>query len=276
MAPSRDVTVTVLGVPAGDAELAADRLTQAGAFAVEERAAGDGGVELRAVLGDDHESVRARLGPLPVGWSLHLERIDAEPLDTWREFAEPVRVSDDLVIRPAWLDPLDAPGVVEVAIEPGSTFGLGDHPTTRLSAAAVARTVTTGDRVLDVGCGSGVLSIVALLLGAEQATAIDIAETAPAVVRANADRNGVAARVTASTTPLEQISGSYDVVVANILAPTLVALAPDLRRLAGRTLIVSGILADRHDHVLEALRPMCPVRSDVLDGWAAVELRAQS
>jgi ribosomal protein L11 methyltransferase len=275
MEPSRDVTVTVLGVPDADAELAADRLTQVGAFAVEERDAGGGRVELRAVLGDDHESVRTGLGALPADWSLHLERIDAAPLETWRQFAEAVRVADDLVIRPAWIDPLGDPGVIEVAIEPGSTFGLGDHPTTSLSAAAVARSVAAGDRVLDVGCGSGVLSIVALLAGAGHATAIDIAETSPSVVRDNAGRNGVSERITASTTPLEQVSGSYDLVVANILAPTLVALASDLRRVARRTLIVSGILADRHDHVLEALRPMHPVRTDVLDGWAAVELRVQ-
>lgn len=269
--------MTVLTVPSADAELAADRLTLAGAFAVEERATSDDRVELRAVLGDLDDVIGARIGVLPDGWSLQTERIDAAPLETWRQFAEPVRVTDRFVIRPAWVAPLGVDGVHEIAIEPGSTFGLGDHPTTRLAAAALLRSVSPGDRVLDVGSGSGVLAVVALLAGAGHATAIDIAETSPAVVLDNARRNGVERSISASTTPLELVQGAYDVVVANILAPTLVALAHDLRRVTagGGTLIVSGVLADRHAHVLEALQPMRPTRTDVLDGWAAVELRSQ-
>jgi ribosomal protein L11 methyltransferase len=105
--------------------------------------------------------------------------------------------------------------------------------------------------------------------------AIDIADVSPAVVAANAARNGVADRIDASTMPLADVGGTYDFVVANILAPELVALAPDLRRVTARTgtLVVSGVLADRYDHVLAALAPMQPVSVDELDGWAAVVLR---
>ena len=101
----------------------------------------------------------------------------------------PVPIADDLVVRPAWLPPLDQDGVTEVSIEPGATFGLGDHPTTRLSAAAVWRVRPAPDRVLDVGTGSGVLAIVAALAGARSVTAIDIADVSPDVVRDNATRN---------------------------------------------------------------------------------------
>lgn len=268
------VAVTVLSVPASDVELAADRLMAAGAFAVEERAAVGERIELRAVLADTADDSMERIGAVPSTWSLHVERVEGEPLDTWREFAEPIAITGDLVLRPAWLDSIGGRGVTEVAIEPGATFGLGDHPTTRLSAAAVWRCAGDGARVLDVGCGSGVLAIVAALAGARAVIAIDVAPPSPEVVAANAARNGVSDVIIASNTALADIDGTFDLVVANILAPTLVALAGDLRRVTAESgaLIVSGVLADRHDHVLDALRPMRAVRTDVLDGWAAVEL----
>src|SRR4051794_21853244 len=133
------VAVTVVTVPLADAELGADRLVQAGAFAVEERAPQQGSVELRAVLADSGAAAAIRLGELLPHWSVRTEMIDATPSDTWREHAAPVRIAVDLVLRPAWLAPLDESGVTEVAIEPGATFGLGDHPTTRLCAAALWR-----------------------------------------------------------------------------------------------------------------------------------------
>jgi ribosomal protein L11 methyltransferase len=266
------LAVTVLTVPAADAELGVDRLMQVGAFAVEERAATGGHVELWAVLG---ESASERLGKLPEAWSLRTEAVDPTPADTWREHAVAVRIAADLVVRPAWLPALGEHGVTEVAIEPGATFGLGDHPTTRLSAAAVWRARPTPSRVLDVGSGSGVLAIVAVLAGAERATAIDVADVSPAVVADNARRNGLVGTIDASTTPLEQVTGSFDLVVANILAPELIALAADLRRVtaAGGTLVVSGVLATRYDHVLAALEPMELICVDELDGWAALRLK---
>ena len=269
-----NVLVTVLTVRAGDAELAADRMMQAGAFAVEERDVGGGLVELRGSLAEALPVAIDRLGELPEGWAVRIDEVDATPADTWREHALAIEVTGDLVIRPAWLPPLDRAGVVEVAIEPGAAFGLGDHPTTRLSAAAVWRATSGGDTVLDVGCGTGVLAIVGVLVGADRAVGVDIAEAAVPVTLDNAERNGVADRVTVSTTPLERVEGTYDVVVANILAPALIALAADLQRVVapGGRLIISGILADRHDHVLAALAPMRPVRTDILDGWASVEL----
>lgn len=272
------VRVTVLTVPRADAELAADRMMLAGAFAVEERdvggGAGDDMVELRGSLADALPVAIERLGSLPPGWTVRIDEVDAAPSEAWRAHASPVRIDADLVIRPAWADPIDEPGVVEIAIEPGAAFGLGDHPTTRLSSSAVRRCLMPGDTVLDVGCGTGVLAIVALRFGAARAVGVDIAAAAVPVSRANAERNGVGDRLDVSTQALDQLDEPFDLVLANILAPALVALADDLRRLtspAGR-LVISGILADRHDHVLAALAPMRAVRTDVLDGWAAVEL----
>lgn len=266
--------VLVLGVPDDDAELAADRLWAAGAGAVEERTPSAGLTELRTILAESDQTSLGRLGALPPTWQVSFETIDTQPLETWRQFAQAIVVDDSLVIRPAWLPATDDPEVVEIAIEPGGSFGLGDHPTTRLSGAAVWRAVRAGDRVLDVGCGSGVLSIIAAQRGASVVVAIDIAEAAREASEANAVLNGVGDRITVGTQPVAEIGGVFDVVVANILAPVLVAMSSDLRRLTapGGRLVVSGILAERYDHVLAALHPMHVIRTDQLDGWASVEL----
>ena len=272
------LAVTVVTVPQADAELGADRLMQAGAFAVEERVLDDGRAELRAVLADSESAAHDRLGELPPSWSVRTETVDATPSDTWREHAAPVWVTPDLVVRPAWLPAVESDGVTEVAIEPGATFGLGDHPTTRLCAAALWRMRPLAGRALDVGSGSGVLAIVAVLAGATEAAAIDIADVSPAVVEANADRNGVGPRIAASTTPLDHIDDLFDVVVANILAPDLVAMAPDLLRVTAPsgTLILSGLLDGRYDHVVAALAPMQLARVDTLEGWAALCFMSRS
>lgn len=262
------LTVAVVTVPAADAELGADRLMQAGAFAVEERTIEGGLVELRAVLAGD------RLGELPTGWTLRAEATDSTAAETWRQYAAPIRVTHDLVVRPSWLPRVDEPGVTEAAIEPGATFGLGDHPTTRLCAAAVWR-MRPQRTVLDVGTGSGVLAVVAALAGAGHVTAIDIADVSPAVVEANAVRNEVAGRITASTVPLVHVDGGFDLVVANILAPTLVAMAPDLVRLTapGGTLLLSGLLAGRYDHVVAAMTPLELTHVETLEGWAVLTMQ---
>lgn len=267
--------VVQISVPAADAELAADRLWQAGARAVEEVDLGGRLVGVRSVLAERDEITRERLGELPDGWSLGWLEVDDEPSEAWREFATPIEVDGDLVIRPAWLPPVDD-GRLEIAIEPAGSFGLGDHPTTRLSAAAARRLTTAGCRVLDVGCGSGVLAIVAVRSGAASAVGIDIAEAAVEATLSNASANGVADRVTASSTRLSEVVGEYDLVLANVLAPTIVSMADDLRRVLAPNgvLVVSGVLAEAHAHVVEALAPLRVVRTDVLDAWAAVELRA--
>jgi ribosomal protein L11 methyltransferase len=271
--------VLVLTAPPDEVEIAADHLWSLGVVAVEERTTVDGVVELWTSLGDDAGAAGAAVAAFPAAWRWRWETVDESVADTWREFAAPVWVDHDLVVCPAWVPtPEDiGPGTTIVHIEPGATFGLGDHPTTRLSMLAMRRAL--GDRagatLLDVGCGSGVLAIGAVLFGAADAVGIDIAPAAVPTTLDNAVRNGVDDRVQVSTKPLAEVEGSYDLVVANILAPTLVELADDLLRVLAThgTLVISGVLDGRFDHVVAALAPARVVAVDVLDGWAAVTLR---
>ncbi len=256
----------VLTVDAADVELAGDALWGLGVVAVEERPSQDGRIELWTSLGED-----ATLPELP--WPARFVEVDPTVADTWRQFAAPTWVDADLVVSPAWVPFVAPPGVTVIRIEPGATFGMGDHPTTRLTLSAARRALRPGARVLDVGCGSGVLAIATMVLGAGSATGIDISPAAVPVTEANAAANGV--EVDVSTTPLEELEGEFDLVLANILAPALVALAPDLRRVlaTGGTLVVSGVLEHAHAHVIDALAPLRPAATDTLDGWAAVTLR---
>jgi ribosomal protein L11 methyltransferase len=189
-------------------------------------------------------------------------------LDAWREFAGPVRAGRLLVV-PAWQDPPPTgPDDVVVPIDPGRVFGHGAHPTTRLVLEELDRRVSGGQRVLDVGCGSGVLAVAAARLGASTVTAIDIDPDAVDVTRANAERNRVA--VDASTMPLSATPGTYDLVLANIGAAVLRDGAATLQaRVApGGLLVLSGLLADAWEDVA-ACYAGTATRSE-LDGWVAL------
>ena len=271
----------VVTVPNDQLELAADALWSLGVVAIEERAQNEtASTELWTSLGDDTESITDALGALR--WPWRFETIDESVGNTWRMHARPTWICDDLVVHPAWRDASafgsdqawNFVGAIAIPIEPGATFGMGDHPTTVLSVRALRACVRAGDHVLDVGCGSGVLAIAAILFGAEHATAIDISPASIPTTRHNAELNGVGNRVDVATTALADVRGTYRVVVANILAPTLIDLSADLARVLepGGRLIISGILADRHEHVLDALFPLRPTARQDLDGWTVVTL----
>jgi len=263
----------VVRVAPAESELAADELWALGVVAIEERDDPDGVTsELWTSLGDDTATIEEALGTFR--WPWRFEDVDESVTDAWRLHAEPTWIADDLVVYPSWRPAADFGTPLAIGIDPGATFGMGDHPTTILTMRAMRDVVRAGERVLDVGCGSGVLAIAACRFGAAHADAIDISPAAVPTTTENAVRNGVAARITASTTPLAAIDGHYDVVVANILAPVLIELADDLARCVapGGTLIVSGILAARHGHVLDALAPLHQTGRADLDGWTAITL----
>ena len=274
----------VVTVARDQVELASDALWALGVAAIEERSTPDEQVELWTSLGEAQadstapgygERLAADLGRWPGVWCWRFEQVDEAVTDTWRAFAQPITVDDGLVVRPAWVPYAAPPATTVVHIDPGATFGLGDHPTTILCLRAVKHLVRPGDVVLDVGCGSGVLAIAACRLGATRAVAIDIAPAAVPTVTANAAANGVAEQIEVSTTPLAEVQGCFDLVLANILAPALIDMAADLRRVVrpGGALVISGVLAERHHHVLAALAPLRVDSTATLNGWSAVTLR---
>lgn len=270
------------------AEMVSDRMWSWGVRGVTEADTADGRVTLSTSVGDDKDAIARALGSLDPSWSWRVDDVDATAAEDWRRFAEPVECVGGVVIAPAWQPAPETDDLV-IAIEPGSAFGLGDHPTTRSSVTALVaeldRRADAGhpaNSVLDVGCGTGVLAIVAARKGVGEVRAIDLADAAVGATLDNAERNGLGGRIRANTDELgelERPADGYDLVIANILAPTLVSMASDLRRLLADdgTLIISGILSEGnghgHRHVLDALFPMRTVATIDDDGWATVTLR---
>jgi ribosomal protein L11 methyltransferase len=191
------------------------------------------------------------------------EVVDVLPgawLDAWRAFAQPV-AAGRLVVVPAWVEP------ITLTIDPGRVFGHGGHPTTRLLLEALDRRITGGESVLDVGTGSGVLAVAAKKLGAGRVVGIDVDPECVPVTTANAEANGVMVEV--SATPLAEVDGTFDLVLANIGADVLVELAPRLEARGG-VLLLSGLLEDRIDEVAAAYTGTAT--ASTLDGWAMLSI----
>lgn len=194
----------------------------------------------------------------------------------WRRGFGAQRIGERLLLHPSWEPASSEPGDVVVMIDPENAFGSGDHETTRLVLQALDQRVAGGERVLDVGCGSGVLSIAALRLGATSAVATDIDEDSVVVARRNAELNGVAEGFRASTQRLAEIDGTYDLLLANIETSVLVQMPSDLQaRLApGGALILSGILRSERDELVSAYAPM-KLEASLEEGeWCACVLGA--
>ena len=263
------VPVVEVEVDAADAELAADALWQAGPSAVSEVPAGAGRVRLLADVAD--------VGLVSARWAPRvIEPDSAAHLDAWRAWAVPLRVGRRLLLQPAWIaSEAPAPDAVVVRLEPGRTFGSGSHPSTRLCLEVLEDELAAGDAVLDVGCGSGVLSVAAGLLGAGSVLAVDIDPEAVGVTGQNARANGVDSCVHAATTSISEVEGTFDVVIANIGVRVLVELAGPIRaRVApGGLLVLAGLLDHQVDEVLAAYSGCDEVSRRSLEGWGVPLLR---
>lgn len=182
---------------------------------------------------------------------------------------EPIRISDRLWIVPSWHDAPD-PDAVNLVLDPGMAFGTGSHPTTRLCLEWLERTVAPGRDLLDYGCGSGILAIAAARLGAGPVVGVDIDPQAVAAAKANAERNAVSATFDDSGQPL---AGQFDIVVANILANPLKALAPAIcgHVRAGGQLALSGILEEQADELIGIYSEWLPLAvADTREGWVCL------
>ena len=212
---------------------------------------------------------------------------ESEWATAWRRHVRVMRIGRRMVIRPTWRRHRRMPGDVVIAMDPGMAFGTGLHPTTRLCLAGIERWADEGllgrgaapdgrARLLDVGCGSGVLAIAACLLGAGELVGVDTDPIAVDATLANARRNRIARRVRAWVGSVPTAAGPFDLVAANLVASVLVAIAPALRaelRPGGR-LLASGIFIDREADVRSALiaAGLAIVRRDAEGDWVALDV----
>ena len=199
----------------------------------------------------------------------HVENIDMNNLEdadwenNWKQFYKPMEIGERLIVVPEW-EQANTQGRIPLILNPGLTFGTGSHATTRLCLTALEETIHGGERVLDLGCGSGILSIAALRLGAEHAFACDIDEKCVEVAYENAALNGIdRSRYTVrwgdvlSDQQLKaEIGGGYDMVVANIVADVIIGLSGQVRPFLkeGGLFLCSGIIDDRAEEVARHLR----------------------
>lgn len=209
---------------------------------------------------------------------LRWERIEDRIWErVWLEHFKPMRFGRRLWVCPAGESPGTADGVV-IQLDPGLAFGTGTHPTTALCLEWLDGLDLRGRRVIDYGCGSGILAIAALKLGAEAAVGIDYDPQALQASRENAQKNGVAERLTVCL-PDEMPQAPADILVANILAGPLISLAPALGALIkpGGAFALSGILAEQYEAVAACYRPFASVSPPLQrDEWILIKGHRQA
>ena len=231
--------------------------------------------QLRTALQGFKEAHAGKYGTLLMTME-NLEDADWE--NNWKQYYKPMEIGRRLLVVPEWeKNTVDCGGRVPLILDPGLAFGTGSHATTQLCLQALEKTVRPGDRVLDLGCGSGILSIAALKLGAESAQAVDIDEKCLNVAYENAALNGIGrdrytvrvGDVLSDEALRAELGGGYDIVVANIVADVILGLAPMVRQFLkpDGQFLCSGIIDDRAVEVADGLR-RC--------GWAILETREES
>ena len=194
--------------------------------------------------------------------------------NNWKQYFKPLCVGEKLLIKPSWEKVAEGEKRKILEIDPASSFGTGQHNTTQLCLELVEKNLHEGDSILDLGCGSGILSIGALLLGAESATAVDVDENSVKIAKENAEKNHISAEkytaycgnIIDDKALVEQIGTGYDLLCANIVADVLIGMSGIFGGFIkdGGTLIVSGIIDQRKDEVLDRLKA---------EGFELIEIR---
>ena len=206
--------------------------------------------------------------------------------NNWKIYYKPLKIGERLLVRPSWESLSDAEGRTVLSLDPGMAFGTGSHHTTRMCLQYLEKTVKEGDMLLDLGCGSGILSIAGVLLGAKSALAVDIDPIAEKIAYENAEINGVLrdryeVRIGDVLTDVALRAGlaaqQYEVITANIVASVIIALLPVVPPLLkeGGAFITSGIIRDRLDEVKETIlaNGLTIESEDISEEWCAILAR---
>ncbi len=215
---------------------------------------------------------------------IHLENMkDEDWSENWKQYFKPLEIGEKVIVIPQWEENVPDTDRVRFIINPGISFGTGSHQSTRMCIEEVEKSIQKGDTVLDLGCGSGILSVIALLLGASEATAVDIDSMAVDTAYANLELNklpreiyhGFAGDIITDTALREKLSEKkYDIVLANIVADVIIALSEFVHMFMkdDGVFICSGIIIDRKDEVAEALRNAGLIIKEIreMGEWAAI------
>ncbi len=250
-------------VPSARVEIASAQLFELGCCGVVEEDISDG-VRLTAYFETIQNKAEIEQALMPC--ECRFEQVpDTDWTLAWRSFFQPVYPTPRMAICPPWDMVPDPPGGFTIAIDPQMAFGTGHHETTQLALLGLEKKIMSGDRVLDVGTGSGILSIAAVKLGASEVMAVDIEAAAIENARANCVLNGVDAKVVLGQYSVKAVPGIFDVGVANIISSILLPIIPELakRLQSGGYAILGGILdrereafcavLDRADLVLDEM-----------------------
>lgn len=205
--------------------------------------------------------------------------------NNWKQYFKPFPVGEKLYIRPSWEQEKPEQGRTVLEIDPESSFGTGQHHTTQLCLELMEQEITENCKMLDMGCGSGILFIGGMLLGAKDVFAVDIEENAVRIAKKNAAQNHLpeerytvrCGNVITDAALREEIGSGYDLITANIVADVLKAMAPLFLQFLKKTgtLIISGIIVERKEEVIAAMEAQGFVVTDCREkeGWAAVKLK---
>ena len=230
------------------------------------------------------DSMRSEIGIDMGSLKIEVRSVDEEDwANNWKAYFKPMPVGEKLLVCPSWEKIPEGNTRAVLKIDPGMAFGTGTHHTTRMCLELLEKNIKNGDLVADLGCGSGILSIAASLMGAKETYAIDIDPVAARVAAENAELNGIdmsgyfirIGDILSDEKFRDDISGRrYDIVLANIVANVIIAFAPVIPQLMkpDGKLIASGIIADRLDEVLDALKANGLEAVEICSGedWRAV------
>lgn len=257
----------VVRVPSNEVELASDWLWSLGCTAIEESSDVEG--PLTAGFRDAEAALAAR-DVISQRWPARVDAVPDESTwrDVWLQHLAPVAIGD-LTIHPPWVS-VPSPEGITITIDPGHAFGSGHHPTTQLAVQALLSDVKPGMRVLDVGCGTGVLAIVAARLGAE-VTGVDLDHDILDVAILNAEANDVGVEFHTADVAAT-LQESFDLVIANMTIGELRPVLPHIVTMAGDILVLSGLLAHHADEVDDMIRNS-PYRLLVAEEWVSPSYR---